>query len=499
MVYQVSHFIAGQPRTDQSTVVKSITNPATGENIGFVPIADLNICNQAIASAKQAWQEWSQSTPSKRLQILFQFRTLILENLSKLANLVTLEHGKTLEDAKGSIARGIELIEFHCGLLSQLQGQFTANVSKQIDCCTFRQPLGVCVGISPFNFPVMVPLWMLIPAIACGNTFILKPSEQTPSASTFLIELLDKAGLPAGVVNCIHGDATTVQHLLGHPDVQTITAVASTKVAEAIYLQATQAGKRSHTFGSAKNHAVIMPDADFSELATVLCGAAFGSAGERCMAISVLVSVGKDTTTKLIDSLIPELQKIKIGAGNDSRTDMGPLISQTHRQRVITAVEQGVKEGAKLIIDGRNYTHPQHPQGFFLGPCLFDGVTENMTIYQNEIFGPVLVIVTVATLDEAIALINRNQFGNGTAIFTQNGYAARHYSHQIQVGMVGINIPIPVPIASHPFGGWKRSGFGDTAMHGQESIHFYTKSKTVTTKWYASKNNESKFIMPENG
>ena len=478
---------------------KDIFNPATGDCLGQVPIADLSICNQAVAAAKQAWPEWSNTTLSKRNQILFQFRSLLSENTTKLANLVTQEHGKTLEDAKGSIARGIELIEFHCGMLSQLQGTFSANVSQQIDCHTFRQPLGVCAGVSPFNFPIMVPIWMMIPAIICGNCFVLKPSEQDPSPSLFLFELLQQAGLPPGVVNCIQGDATTVEHLLVHTDIQAFTAVASTVVAEKIYHKAIQTGKRAHTFGSAKNHAVVMPDADFDQVAKALSGAAFGSAGERCMAISVVVTVGDETASRLLSVLLPEIKKIKIGPGIDSQSDVGPLISHPHQQRVLQAITQGVNEGAELLIDGRDFVHEQNPKGYYVGPCLFDHVTETMSIYQNEIFGPVLVIMRAADIEEAIALINRNQYGNGTAIFTQNGYAARYFSHHIQVGMVGINIPIPVPIASHPFGGWKRSAFGDTAMHGAESLHFYTKSKTITTKWFMGQQETCHFMMPKNG
>lgn len=499
MTYRVAHFIAGQTVSDPTKTTKDIHNPATGECIGQVPIAELNICNQAIAAAKQAWPGWANTTVTKRIQILFQFRNLLSEHTAKLANLVTQEHGKTLEDAKGSIARGLELVEFHCGLLTQLQGSFSANVSQQIDCHTFRQPLGVCAGVSPFNFPIMVPVWMMIPAIACGNTFVLKPSEQDPSASLFLVELLQKSGLPAGVINCLQGDAGTVEHMLAHPDIQAFTAVASSTVAEKIYQRAIQTGKRAHTFGSAKNHAVIMPDADFSQVAKALSGAAFGSAGERCMAISVAVTVGPDTASQLLQALVPEIKKITIGPGTDTQSDIGPLISHAHQQRVMQAITQGVEEGAELVIDGRDFVHKEYAKGYYLGPCLFDQVTENMSIYQNEIFGPVLVIVRVADLEEAIALVNRNQYGNGTAIFTQNGYAARHYGHQVQVGMVGINIPIPVPIASHPFGGWKRSAFGDTAMHGQESLHFYTKSKTITSKWFMGQHETSQFMMPKNG
>lgn len=498
-MYRVTHYIAGQSIQDPTPHVKPIYNPATGETIGQVPIAQKEICEQVVTAAKQAYTRWSQTTITKRMQILFQFRALIAEHSTKLANLVTQEHGKTLEDAKGSIARGLELIEFHCGLLTQLQGTFSENVSQHIDCHTFRQPLGVCAGISPFNFPIMVPIWMMVPAIACGNTFILKPSEQDPSATMFLLELFQQAGLPPGVINGIQGDVSTVELLLSHPDIQAITAVASTRVAETIYQRATYAGKRAHTFGGAKNHAVIMPDTDFQQTAKALTGAAFGSAGERCMAISVVVTVGDNTAEQLLEAFLPEIQKITVGPGNDMHTDMGPLISQAHRQRVLDTINQGVEEGAQLVIDGRSYTHPTLTHGFYLGPCLLDHVTEAMSIYQQEIFGPVLVIVRVADLEEAIALVNRNQYGNGTAIFTQNGYAARHYCHTVQIGMIGVNIPIPVPIASHPFGGWKRSSFGDTAMHGQESIHFYTKSKSVTTKWFTTPHDASQFVMPKNG
>ncbi len=499
MTYTVPHFIAGHHVMSNTLPHKDIYNPATGDVIAQVPMADQTLCDQAVAAAKKAWPAWADTTATKRAHILFQFRNLLEKNQLDLAKLVNQEQGKTIEDAKGSIARALELIEFHCGLITQLQGTFSANVSHHIDCHTFRQPIGVCAGISPFNFPVMVPTWMMIPAIACGNTFILKPSEQDPSASVRLLELLQEAGLPPGVVNCVQGDKSTVDHLLVHPDIVALTAVASTPVAEAIYRNATAAGKRAHTFGGAKNHAVIMPDANMALAAQALCGAAFGSAGERCMAISVVVAVGEDTAQHLLSELKPAIHAIKIGAGHEPGVDLGPLISQTHRQRVQKAVSQGVTEGAHLLIDGRQFMHEQYPNGFFMGPCLFDHVTEHMSIYQDELFGPVLVIVRVNNLDEAIALINRNQYGNGTAIFTQNGYHARHYAHTIQVGMVGINVPIPVPIANHPFGGWKRSAFGDTVMHGTESIHFYTKSKTITTKWLMQTNEQSSFVMPENG
>jgi malonate-semialdehyde dehydrogenase (acetylating)/methylmalonate-semialdehyde dehydrogenase len=395
--------------------------------------------------------------------------------------------------------RAVELIEYHCGLVTQLQGSFSADVSMHMDCYTIRQPLGVCAGISPFNFPIMTPIWMMIPAIACGNTFILKPSEQDPSATLRLFELLSDAGLPPGVANCLQGDQKTAQQLITHPDIATVTAIASTPVAKSIYQTAIQLGKRAHTFGGAKNHAVIMPDAEFATTAKAILGAAFGSAGERCMAISALVTVGKNTAKNLLDELVPLIQQVVIDAGDNPKADFGPLISATHKNRVITAVTQGISEGARLVVDGREYQHPNYPNGFFMGPCLFDNVTEEMSIYQKELFGPVLVILQVDSLDQAIDLVSRNPYGNGTAIFTQNGGDARHYSHRVQVGMVGINIPIPVPIVNHPFGGWKNSVFGDTAMHGQESVHFYTKPKTITTKWQSQTANQSGFVLPQNG
>ncbi len=496
MVYTVPHYIGGETFTENPTKSHDIYNPAFGEAIGQVGFATEATCNKAISTAKEAWYSWSQTAPVKRANILFKFRELLEKYQLDLARIVTREHGKTIDDAKGSVARAIEVVEFHCGLVAQLQGTFSANVSSRIDCSTVRQPLGVCAGISPFNFPVMVPIWMIIPAIACGNTFILKPSEQDPSAPIRLLELLTEAGLPAGVANCIHGDKVTVEQLLGHPDIAAITAVASTAVAESIYMTAMANGKRSHTFGGAKNHCVVMPDADMDQAANAIVGAAFGSAGERCMALSVVVTVGEQTAEELISKLTPLIRTIKIDAGDVPGSDMGPLISCSHRQRVMNAIEAGVNEGAKLLIDGRDFKHPQHSQGYFIGPCLFDSVTESMSIYQNEIFGPVLVIVRATHFEQALAIVNRHQYGNGTAIFTREGYSAREYAERVHVGMVGINVPIPVPVASHPFGGWKRSSFGDTNMHGSESIHFYTKLKTITCKWPTSELAESTFAMP---
>lgn len=498
MTYSVSHHIGGAALIMDNMPNQSIYNPALGEVIGQVAFADKAICDKAIHAAKTAWPQWAETTPVKRARILFKFRELLEKYQLDLAKIVTREHGKTLDDAKGSVARAIEVVEYHCGLVSQLQGSFSNEVTNHIDCHTIRQSLGVCAGVSPFNFPVMVPVWMMIPAIACGNTFILKPSEQDPSAPIRLLELLYEAGLPDGVVNCIQGNKNTVDYLLAHPDIRAFTAVASTPVAKAIYTTATANGKRAHTFGGAKNHAVIMPDADLDQTAQALVGAAFGSAGERCMAISVVVAVGDQTADQLLDKLQPLIKAIRVEPGDNPNSDMGPLISSAHRERVLAAITQGVNEGANLLIDGRNFKHPKHPDGFFVGPSLFDKVTESMSIYQNEIFGPVLVILRVNTLDEAINLVNRHQYGNGTAIFTRDGYCAREYANRVEVGMVGINIPIPVPVANHPFGGWKASSFGDTNMHGGESIQFYTRRKTITSKWPITALNESSFIMPTN-
>lgn len=496
MHYTVPHYLKGRTHEDTSTSHHLIFNPALGEPIGRVYNAPEALCNQAVTIAKEASQAWGNTPPNKRAQVLFKFRELLEKNQVELARLVTKEHGKTLDDAKGSVARGIEVVELYCGLISQLQGTFSAQVSSQLDCTTRRQPLGVCVGVSPFNFPIMVPLWMMMPAIACGNTFILKPSEQDPSAPIRLVELLSDAGLPPGVANVLQGDKTTVDHLLAHPDIAAFTAVASTPVAQAIYTTATAHTKRAHTFGGAKNHGVVLPDADLDQTAQALVGAAFGAAGERCMALSVVVTVGNETADRLLDKLLPLIKAIRVGPGDNPDSDMGPLISRAHHQRVLAAIDTGVAEGASLLIDGRSFSHPDYKTGYFMGPSLFDKVTESMSIYQQEIFGPVLVLVRVAHFEEALALVNRNQYGNGTTLFTRDGYSAREYAERVQVGMVGINVPIPVPVASHPFGGWKRSSFGDTNMHGLESIHFYTRQKTITSKWPTTEISPSAFAMP---
>jgi malonate-semialdehyde dehydrogenase (acetylating)/methylmalonate-semialdehyde dehydrogenase len=496
MTYTVPHWINGQPYENSNENNHIIHNPALGSAIGKVHLAQNHTCDKAIESAKAAFPAWSATPPVKRATILFRFRQLLLDNQKELAHLVTKEHGKTIEDALGSVARAIEVVELHCGLVNNLKGDMTSEVARQIDCQTIRQPLGICMGVSPFNFPVMVPAWMVVPAIAFGNCFILKPSEQDPSAALRFIQLLHEAGLPAGVAQCVQGDKTTVDYLVSHPDIVACTAVASTAVARSIYSKATELGKRAHTFGGAKNHAVLMPDADMKQAATAINGAAFGSAGERCMALSVVVCVGHHTKENLLEHLLPKIKAIRVDRGDAEKADMGPLVSAQHRQKVVAMVNQGVEEGAELLIDGRAFTHPDHPQGYYLGPCLFDKVTASMSIYREEIFGPVLALITVNDFEEALTLVNRHQYGNGTAIFTRDGYTARHYSHHVNAGMVGINIPIPVPMATHPFGGWKQSVFGDTDMHGNESMHFYTKRKSITIRWPEQTDLGNEFVMP---
>ncbi len=481
-MYTVCNFINGHLVLGKSEKKHDIYNPATGEIIGQVFFARPEGVDKAVAKAKAAFATWSVVPPLKRARIIFKFKELLEKNLNKLAALVTQEHGKVLEDAQGSVLRGIELVEYACGTPNLLKGSYSENVGPHIDSYTVRQPLGVCVGVTPFNFPVMVPIWMMIPAIACGNTFVLKPSEKDPSAPIFMAELLQEAGLPDGVFNIVHGAKAVVEQLITHPDVQAVSCVGSTPVAESIYQTAITHGKRAHTFGGAKNHCVVMPDADIDEVAAAITGAAYGSAGERCMALSVAVAVGDEVADQLAAVIKQNIEQLTIGPGTVKTSQMGPLITKEHYERVKHFIDIGVEEGATLVVDGREFTVPDS-NGFFIGASLFDHVTPNMQIYQAEIFGPVLCIVRAANFQEALALINQHEYGNGTAIFTRDGEVARAFASQVQVGMVGINVPIPVPVAYHSFGGWKRSIFGDIHMHGPESIQFYTKAKTVTARW----------------
>ncbi|MEN9230330.1 MAG: CoA-acylating methylmalonate-semialdehyde dehydrogenase [Thermostichus sp. DG02_5_bins_236] len=482
MAKLLHHFIAGQPVIGQSGRYGDVFDPATGEVMAQVPFASEAETRKAIEVAAAAFPDWAGIPAQRRARVLFRFKTLLEENLDALAECITSEHGKTLADAWAATQRGLEVVEFACGIPHLLKGEFSEQVGTGVDCYSLRQPLGVCAGITPFNFPAMVPMWMFPVALACGNTFVLKPSEKDPSAALFLAELLQQSGLPDGVFNVVNGDKEAVDTLLTHPQVQGISFVGSTPVARHVYSTASAYGKRVQALGGAKNHLVILPDADLEMAVKGLISAAYGSAGERCMAISVAVVVGS-IAEPLLEKLIPEIQALKIGPGTDPNVEMGPLVTAAHRERVLNYIKIGEEEGAKLRIDGRDIRVPGHEKGFFLGACLFDEVTPAMRIYQEEIFGPVLCVVRVPDLDSAIHLINTHQFGNGVAIFTRSGEAARRFTHHIQVGMVGINVPIPVPMAFHSFGGWKDSLLGSLHVHGPEGVRFYTRLKTVTSRW----------------
>jgi malonate-semialdehyde dehydrogenase (acetylating)/methylmalonate-semialdehyde dehydrogenase len=456
-----------------------VYNPATGQVTKRVPFCDASVIDAAVKSAAAAFPAWRDTPPLRRARVMQEFLNLLKQDQKNLARLVTEEHGKTLPDAMGSVQRGIEVVEFACGIPHLLKGEYSENVGTQVDTHTLRQPVGVCVGITPFNFPVMVPLWMLPMAIACGNTFILKPSEKVPSASVRMAELLKEAGLPDGVLNVVHGDKAAVDALLNHPQVSAVSFVGSTPIAKYIYETCAKNGKRVQALGGAKNHAVVLPDADLEFAADALIGAAYGSAGERCMAISAVVAVGAagDPLVKLLEK---KAKAIKIGPGDKDGVDMGPLVTAEHRNKVLSFVNKGKSEGAKVVVDGSN---AGIKEGFFLGTTLFDHVKPDMDVYKNEIFGPVLVVLRANSLEEAIALVNSNPYANGTAIFTESGGAARRFQSEIQVGMVGINVPIPVPVAFYSFGGWKSSLFGDLHVHGVEAVKFYTRTKAVTTRW----------------
>lgn len=494
MVYQVTHFINGKS-VNTSGRTLDIFNPATGKVAGKVNLADKSVVDQAVAAAKAAFPGWSATSPLRRARILFKFKALLEENIDELAALVTQEHGKTLSDARGSVQRGIDVVEFACGIPNHLKGSFTEEVATDIDSYSVRQPLGVCVGITPFNFPAMIALWMFPISIACGNTFVLKPSERDPSCSLKIAELAKKAGLPDGVLNVVQGDKEAVDALLIHPDVKAVSFVGSTPIAEYVFKTATAHGKRAQAFGGAKNHAIVMPDADVDQTVDAIIGAAYGSAGERCMAISVVLAVGDQVADTLIEKMQPRVAALKVGPGCLGEIEMGPLVTHAHWEKVKSYIDLGVQEGAKLVVDGRAFKPKGHEEGFFLGGCLFDQVKPSMRIYREEIFGPVLCVVRVPDFDSALKLINEHEYGNGTAIFTRDGNTARTFASKVQVGMVGINIPIPVPVAYHSFGGWKRSLFGDLHMHGMEGVAFWTKLKTVTQRWLKSSTG-SEFSMP---
>ena len=480
----IGHFINGNLVADSNNPHRSdITNPATAAVIQSAALASDETLETAIDAAQHAFPAWRDTPPSKRARVLFRYKQLLEEHAEAIVALITQEHGKVLSDAMGELQRGIEIVEYACGAPELLKGEYAKNVAPGMDCWSEFQPLGVVVGITPFNFPAMVPLWMFPMAIACGNTFILKPSEKTPSAALLLADLFSQAGLPDGVFNVVNGDKSAVNYLLQHPVIEAVSFVGSTPVAESIYQTASAQGKRVQALGGAKNHAVILPDADIENAAKALMGAAYGSCGERCMAISVAVCVGDETADALANFLTDAIAQLNIGVGTDAASEMGPLITQSHYDNVRATVDSGVTEGASLVIDGRDLIVEGHEQGFFLGPCLFDHVTAAMRIYQEEIFGPVLCIVRVNSLAAAMQLIDAHQYGNGTCLFTRDGEAARYFTDNIRVGMVGVNVPLPVPAACHSFGGWKRSLFGDLYAYGPDSIRFYTRRKTITQRW----------------
>ena len=475
-----------------------IYNPATGEQIAEVTLSGAAIVDQAVATAEEALPGWANMPPLKRARVMFAYKELLEANLEKVAEAICTQHGKTLEDAKGEVIRGIEVVEFACGIPHLLRGDYTRNVGPAIDSYSDRQPLGVVAGITPFNFPAMVPMWMFPMAIACGNTFILKPSERDPAAPQLILELMHEAGLPAGVLNIVNGGKPAVDAILHHPSVKAVSFVGSTPIAEYVYQTGTANGKRVQALGGAKNHMVIMPDADMDQAVDALMGAGYGSAGERCMAISVAVPVGQDTADRLVEKLAPRVSGIKIGVWNDPDAEMGPLVTEQHKDKVLGYINKGVEEGANLVVDGRDFALQGYENGYFVGGTLFDHVTTDMTIYREEIFGPVVCVARADSFDQAVSMVNDHEYGNGTAIFTRDGDAARSYADQIQVGMVGINVPIPVPVAYHSFGGWKRSLFGDHGAYGMEAVRFYTKLKTVTSRWPTGIRSGAQFNFPLN-
>ena len=479
----LKHYSNGEEVAGGSGRFGDVYNPATGDVIAQVPYASTKELDEAVASAKKAFETWSEVTPLRRARIMFRFLELLNKNAKKLASIVSQEHGKVQIDAEGEVQRGIEIVEFATGIPNLLKGEYTDSVGTGVDSYSTRQPLGVVAGITPFNFPAMVPMWMFPIAITCGNTFVLKPSERDPSAVNFMAELLTEAGLPEGVFNIVHGDKEAVDAILHHPDIEAISFVGSTPIAEYIYRTGTDNGKRVQALGGAKNHMIVMPDADMDQATDALMGAAYGSAGERCMAISVAVAVGDDVGDTLVEKLTPQIENLKVGPGTDPEAEMGPLITKEHHAKVTGYIESGVAEGADLVVDGRDLKVEGYENGFFMGGCLFDNVKSDMKIYKEEIFGPVLSVVRVSDYAEAAKLINDHEYGNGTAIFTRDGGVARSFARDIKVGMVGVNVPIPVPMAFHSFGGWKRSLFGDQHMHGPEGVRFYTKLKTITARW----------------
>ncbi|MCG5239391.1 CoA-acylating methylmalonate-semialdehyde dehydrogenase [Azospirillum doebereinerae] len=496
MTTELHHLIGGKLVSGTSGRFADVYSPMTGEVRAKVPLASVEDMRAAVENAKAAQRGWAAQNPQKRARVLMRFLDLVQRDYNELALLLSLEHGKTIVDAKGDIQRGLEVVEFACGIPHLLKGEFTESAGPGIDIYSMRQPLGVVAGITPFNFPAMIPMWKFAPAIACGNAFILKPSERTPSVPVKLAELMLEAGLPPGVLNVVHGDKVAVDAILDDPDIKAIGFVGSTPIAEYIYTRGNANGKRVQCFGGAKNHALIMPDADLDQATDALIGAGYGAAGERCMAISVVVPVGKKTADALMERLIPRVEGLKIGPSTDGGADFGPLVTREHLEKVKSYVDIGVKEGATLAVDGRDFKMQGYENGYYMGGCLFDNVKPEMRIYKEEIFGPVLSVVRADSYEEALALPNEHEYGNGVAIFTRDGDAARDFASRVDVGMVGINVPIPVPLAYYTFGGWKRSGFGDLNQHGPDSVRFYTKTKTVTSRWPSGIKEGASFAIP---
>ena len=491
----IEHFVEGKKYSGNSKRTSFIYNPATGETTAKVKLGSTEDLNKAVEVAQQAFLDWSNTPPLQRARVLFKYKALIEKNEDELIKIIVSEHGKVYEDARGSLARGLEVVEYACGIPQILKGEFTENVGKNVDSWSLRQPLGVCAGITPFNFPAMVPMWMFPMAIACGNTFILKPSEKDPSCSIRLAELFKEAGLPNGVLNVVNGDKEVVDAIINNKNITAVSFVGSTPIAKYIYENCAKNEKRVQALGGAKNHCVVMPDCDLDQAVNGLMGAAYGSAGERCMAQSVAVAVG-NIGDKLVKNLKTKVENLKVGPGMDKNSEMGPLVTKDHLEKVKSYVDIGVQEGAELVVDGRNLKLQGYENGYYMGGCLFDKVKKNMKIYKEEIFGPVLSVVRVNNFEDALTLVNDHEFGNGVSIFTRDGDVGRTFSSRAKIGMVGINIPIPVPMAFHSFGGWKRSLFGDQHMHGPEGVRFYTKLKTITSRWPDGLKSDPEFVMP---
>ena len=496
MLRTIGHFVGGRTVPGHSGRFSDVLQPMTGDVIARVALASKDEVRRAVETAKAAQPAWGATNPQRRARVMMKFLDLIAKEMDSLAELLAREHGKTIPDAKGDIQRGVEVAEFACGIPHLMKGEYTEGAGPGIDIYSMRQPLGVVAGITPFNFPAMIPMWKFAPAIACGNAFILKPSERDPGVPMRLAELMLEAGLPPGILNVVNGDKEAVDAILDDPDIMAVGFVGSTPIAEYVYTRASAHGKRAQCFGGAKNHMIIMPDADMNQAVDALIGAGYGSAGERCMAISVAVPVGQRTADALMEKLTPRVESLKVGPSTDPSADLGPLVTKAHLNKVRAYVDLGVQEGAKLVVDGRDFRMQGYENGFYMGGCLFDEVRPEMRIYKEEIFGPVLSVVRAKDYDEALRLPSENEYGNGVAIFTRDGDAARDFAAKVNVGMVGVNVPIPVPIAYYTFGGWKRSGFGDLNQHGPDAVRFYTKTKTVTSRWPSGVKEGAEFVIP---